>query len=122
MIARSKRQGTKRRLRPCALTREMDHPDVGASHELNVHRLPHSSGINIPRDVARGTLVLDIAGAGLRRVGVCACNGDGGEKGGENSSREHVISTRCRSTEGVVLLANRSSAKSNVGQGEPAGR
>lgn len=88
------------------LTGEMDHPGVAAGHELDVHRRPCSRGVRIPGDMTLGSLVIDGSRTGLGGVRIRAYKRDGGEKGGENSCREHVGRLNSWNTEGDWVAGN----------------
>lgn len=57
-------------------TGEMLHVQVGTSHQLDVHRLPYTSGIRRPLDFALCTLVVHVARAWGRRNRVGEDSGD----------------------------------------------
>lgn len=71
------------------LTCDVIHVEIASRHEFNVHDLPYTRGIGLPRNMTGSTLVEDVAGTGLGRVGISAYKGSASNKCTEEKSGEH---------------------------------
>lgn len=75
-------------------TGEVDHLGVAPRHELDVHCLPDAGGVDVPRDVAVGPFLVDIAGSGRGWGWVGVHEGEAGEERGQDDGDEHRVVLR----------------------------